>query len=193
MRIKPVNYPEAVQEILEPMKDASGYIMEHRANMAIHLKRSLTSEEHVHHKDGDRLHNDIGNLELWTVGHPPGVRMGDLHGTELGMKVGEYEKMWESGGSYWSSDYYKNNFRRYPWLYMNRSEEDLLRLALKASVSAQGHMIHLHRCLGALQAMYDADPWLEMHISETLRQVIGHDLAHAIRVMSANRGYETHM
>jgi len=47
-----------------PMADSRGRILEHRFRMAEHLGRSLTSEEVVHHRDGDMKNNDITNLEL---------------------------------------------------------------------------------------------------------------------------------
>lgn len=57
------------REIAEQMADkrgSCGYVSGHRINMAIHLNRSLTKDEVVHHKDGNRAHNDISNLELLT-------------------------------------------------------------------------------------------------------------------------------
>ncbi len=52
-------------------------IEEHRLAMAIHLGRPLRDDESVHHKSGDRLDNDIGNLELWSRYQPRGQRVVD--------------------------------------------------------------------------------------------------------------------
>jgi len=41
-------------------------IRQHRYVMEQHLKRKLLKNEHVHHKDGNGLNNDINNLELLT-------------------------------------------------------------------------------------------------------------------------------
>jgi len=41
-----------------------GYILEHRLVMAQHLGRYLESWEHVHHRDANRLNNDISNLYI---------------------------------------------------------------------------------------------------------------------------------
>lgn len=43
-----------------------GYQLEHRVIMEKALGRRLTTNEHVHHKDGDRLNNDLSNLEVLT-------------------------------------------------------------------------------------------------------------------------------
>jgi hypothetical protein len=51
---------------------------EHRLVMEQHLGRKLLPKENVHHKDGDRLNNDISNLELWSTSQPPGQRIPDL-------------------------------------------------------------------------------------------------------------------
>lgn len=46
------------------MRDSSGYIPEHRLEMARYLNRPLTKHETVHHIDGNRGHNHISNLQL---------------------------------------------------------------------------------------------------------------------------------
>lgn len=40
------------------------YVLEHRHIMAQHLGRPLRKDEIVHHKDGNRLNNNLENLEV---------------------------------------------------------------------------------------------------------------------------------
>lgn len=48
------------------MANSRGYVREHRLVMSEKLRRPLTKDEVVHHKDGNKLNNDINNLELMT-------------------------------------------------------------------------------------------------------------------------------
>ena len=49
-----------------PMCNSGGYVLEHRLRMAEKLRRCLARWEIVHHKDGNRKNNELGNLELVT-------------------------------------------------------------------------------------------------------------------------------
>lgn len=54
-----------------------GRVLEHRLIMERHLGRPLLGHESVHHKNGDRLDNRLGNLELWSSSQPAGQRVED--------------------------------------------------------------------------------------------------------------------
>lgn len=51
------------------------YLARHRQVMANSIGRPLTSDEQVHHIDGDRSNNDISNLQLRQGAHGSGVVM----------------------------------------------------------------------------------------------------------------------
>lgn len=50
---------------------------EHRYVMEQHLRRPLFKGENVHHRDGNRLNNEITNLEIWNTQQPSGQRVED--------------------------------------------------------------------------------------------------------------------
>ena len=52
-----------------PNCNSAGYMKEHRLIMEQHLGRYLEKDEFVHHKDGNRLNNYIGNLEILDKSH----------------------------------------------------------------------------------------------------------------------------
>ena len=50
---------------------------QHQVVMEEMLGRPLRKGENVHHKDGNRIHNNPSNLELWVKKQPPGQRVID--------------------------------------------------------------------------------------------------------------------
>ena len=50
-----------------PRATKQGYVLEHRLAMEAHLGRSLEPHEVVHHRDGDRLNNDLSNLAVFAT------------------------------------------------------------------------------------------------------------------------------
>lgn len=67
-----------VPKDLQHLTGGAAWVAEHRLVMAEHLGRALTSDEQVHHINGDRTDNRLGNLELWSTSHPSGQRIEDL-------------------------------------------------------------------------------------------------------------------
>lgn len=57
--------------------DKSGNILEHRKVMQDELGRALLPHENVHHINGIRDDNRLGNLELWSQSQPSGQRVAD--------------------------------------------------------------------------------------------------------------------
>lgn len=47
-----------------PNRTQDGYVLEHRLVVESKINRILQHGEVVHHKDGNRLNNDLSNLEL---------------------------------------------------------------------------------------------------------------------------------
>lgn len=61
-------YPRVSPDQYHEVRLSDGAIIsEHRYVMEVALGRVLTTDEHVHHKDGNKHNNDIGNLELLTA------------------------------------------------------------------------------------------------------------------------------
>lgn len=54
-----------------------GWFQEHRVIMERELGRKLKKGENVHHRDGNKRNNDVGNLEVWSHRQPPGIRAVD--------------------------------------------------------------------------------------------------------------------
>ena len=50
-----------------PNATKNGYVLYHRIVVENHIGRLLTSDEIVHHKDGNKRNNNIDNLEITTI------------------------------------------------------------------------------------------------------------------------------
>lgn len=55
----------------------SAYVFEHILVMEAHLGRYLEKDENVHHINGVKNDNSLGNLELWVRPQPSGIRASD--------------------------------------------------------------------------------------------------------------------
>ena len=85
-RIGTTGGPQRRHALIGTRIDAKGYryvridgvrCQEHRYVMQKALGRALRPNENVHHLDGDRLNNDLSNLELWVKTQPSGQRVTD--------------------------------------------------------------------------------------------------------------------
>lgn len=60
-----------------PNARQGGYVFEHRYVMSKHIGRPLREDEIIHHKDEDRLNNEITNLEIMTRSEHSKLHMED--------------------------------------------------------------------------------------------------------------------
>ena len=76
-----------------PMARKDGYILEHRLVMSNYLRRYLQRKEYVHHINGIRTDNKIGNLEIVTLGkHNTIHKTGKPHTEETKKRISETQK-----------------------------------------------------------------------------------------------------
>lgn len=72
----------------------NGYVFEHILVMEKSLGRLLVVGETVHHINGQRDDNDLGNLELWCKPQPAGIRAEDAYKHALEI-VERYKDLYE--------------------------------------------------------------------------------------------------
>ena len=66
-----------VKATAHPRASRHGYVFEHILVMETALGRSLIGDETIHHRNGVRDDNRVGNLELWVKPQPSGIRATD--------------------------------------------------------------------------------------------------------------------
>lgn len=75
-RVKVGDYLAVMVDINDPLRcmaHQTGYVLEHRLVMARALGRPLMEYETVHHLDGDRMNNELSNLQLRFGKHGKGI------------------------------------------------------------------------------------------------------------------------
>lgn len=73
--------------------------LEHRRIVEAHIGRELTSDEVVHHKDGNKSNNDISNLEVVTRAEHARIHAKDIDRSKAVLQKdenGEVVRIWKS-------------------------------------------------------------------------------------------------
>ncbi len=82
-----------IYEPSHPHANKRGHVFEHRLIMEKYIKRYLTKDETIHHKNCNKSDNRIENLELWASNHQKGARIEDLifYAKEILSKYSDYK------------------------------------------------------------------------------------------------------